>query len=393
MELRNKRQVELILGSFNLTNFIFKNEIVLILFILPFFKSSGFDYVPGLSMYCNAMLVVETCLFTSFAIIKRRVSPYGITILLYGIWTYGIAPAFSGYNPPSSYYLFGMLAIIAVIDYGFFIDKFILFKTFSDMACIMLTINFIQLYVMPEGFDGHGLYLLGIRTGFSLYVLSGVFLCIFHDLLVKNKIASKTIYCIVISCATLVLKWVATGLTELIILLLFMIFIYRSRKHIYKCWWFSVGAIIINYVIVFLGNTNSFISWFVVDILKKDLSFTGRRDIWDASIRDILASPIFGYGENSSVVVPGLSMTRASHNQWLYYLHESGIVGGLIILISIIIVIVQLEKINERRAYYMLGAFVFITLVAFITEIQCYIPMYYGIFELALLLTDEFSEI
>lgn len=43
-------------------------------------------------------------------------------------------------------------------------------------------------------------------------------------------------------------------------------------------------------------ENNEFATWFIVDILGKDITFTYRTDLWDASMRLFTESPLMGYG-------------------------------------------------------------------------------------------------
>lgn len=77
-------------------------------------------------------------------------------------------------------------------------------------------------------------------------------------------------------------------------------------------------------------------AYFVEDVLHKDMTFTGRTDLWDLSFLKILQNPLFGVGsceEGRVTLVERYGMELSSHNLFL----EIAVQGGLLALVAFII--------------------------------------------------------
>ena len=116
-------------------------------------------------------------------------------------------------------------------------------------------------------------------------------------------------------------------------------------------------------------------------MLGRDLTFTGRTDIWAATLADISVCPIFGYGGIAYVVVDGA--IKAFHCLWLSIAHESGLVGLVIYAIPFLMATRCFHK-ESSNPPSQICAMVFIAmLVASFVEIQTYFPFLYGILVLS----------
>lgn len=74
-----------------------------------------------------------------------------------------------------------------------------------------------------------------------------------------------------------------------------------------------------HYLIVILSSGAAF-SYLIVNILKKDLTFSGRRTIWEYALLQIKESPFWGYGEiqNARYITVGTAKFNA-HNIFYKY--------------------------------------------------------------------------
>lgn len=112
-------------------------------------------------------------------------------------------------------------------------------------------------------------------------------------------------------------------------------------------------------------------------MLHKDVTLTGRTHIWDAVIYDINHSPVWGYGDISSVTVNDVQ--KACHNQWLYITHESGYVGLLLFIAGILVSFSIAHRYEHTNIYKLFVCMEAAILVATISEIQLYVPFFYAL--------------
>ena len=75
------------------------------------------------------------------------------------------------------------------------------------------------------------------------------------------------------------------------------------------------------------------ISNFLVNILERSVTISGRTRIWTSCLRYIEAKPLFGYGILTSdeyIVMTGMRAGTNAHNIVLTYLLSGGIIGTII---------------------------------------------------------------
>lgn len=94
----------------------------------------------------------------------------------------------------------------------------------------------------------------------------------------------------------------------------------------------NVKGILIGYgvltVLLVLGSV-AFLRPIVEGIFHKDLTFSGRTDIWAQMCLLIVAKPILGYGVSSGTALStmlGKIDRTSAHNQWLNFLYQGGLV-------------------------------------------------------------------
>lgn len=246
--------------------------------------------------------------------------------------------------------------------------------------------------------DKYYTLLLGILFVLSVAIYCQLFQCILHPekWMVEdtkdihgfilggnyNHIGSRVIVALAVSIITVrQSKWLKYNLVLLFICSFVILFMVRSMTSLSCMFLFLflslirnkkllslgiaglfVGAILFEVIVCFSGTglqNNELASWFVKDVLGKDMTFTGRTYMWDAAIRVINQSPIWGYGYPDREWYMANMTTRAigAHN----YILNTMIYGGVILLIIYISAIVKsiahLIKINDVNSMRLMSAF------------------------------------
>ena len=83
-------------------------------------------------------------------------------------------------------------------------------------------------------------------------------------------------------------------------------------------------------------------SWVIQNLLKKDLTLSGRSGIWDAIVVAIARKPLFGYGNLEGTSIVTITNDRYgvnAHNMYLWCLFRGGIfnLASLLILLGLTI--------------------------------------------------------
>lgn len=374
------------LGHIKLSDSIFSNQLVIAILLLPFLKTSGFDFIPGLSEICNVMLVLECILLLGINILENRMSPFYKIIIVLEIWTFFIAPLISKCESPSFFYLAGTLGIISFFELGFSVSPKRMLAATSKMFTMMILLNAVMLLMIPGGISGEGgvnYYLFGLRTGFSLFVIPGMMFNHIYDKM-KGRLSLRTVVAVIASIFSLLNQWVATGIVQLAIAFI-LLFSFNNRNMVKKInvVWIAIVLFVLNFFVTAFGSQNK-IMLLVTSIMNKDITISGRTQIWSYVIEKIKTSPIAGLGNDSTVTV-GI-VEKSAHNHWLHVAMEGGCVAVVLLIIAILVSCIYLYKNCNSEQYNICMAFMVATLVGCITEIQTYVPFFYLIFEMPFLL-------
>ena len=134
------------------------------------------------------------------------------------------------------------------------------------------------------------------------------------------------------------------SMTALSCLFLFLFFCLIKNRRILSIGLIAlyVGVLLFQVIVCFSGTgleNNELARWFVVDILEKDMTFTGRTEMWDSALRVIAESPLWGYGlVNIDWYMTHMSSRAVgAHN----FILNTMIHGGIILLALYIIIIIK----------------------------------------------------
>lgn len=385
----------LIVNNKEIASFFYSRISTIMLLLFPFFKTSGFDYIPGLSILCNGMIMIECLFFLTLNILEKRMSVFGKLIILLQVWIFFIAPKISGYDAPSFFYFAGALGILSFFEVGMPRNSKKLMRAVSYLFTLMTFINTLQLLAMPNGFistDGLSVYIFGLRTGFSLFIIPGIMFNLINDMYCGKRISFSTVVIFITGTFALFREMIGTGICELMIIVGLLLLI-RNQK-ISKKINFALVALLLmllNISMTILGHDNK-IMYFISDVFNKDISLSGRTEIWQEVVKKIATSPIAGVGRSSTVTIG--TTQRPAHNQWLHFGLESGYVGMIIIFIAVLGSFWFLYKKRNAKWYKIVSICTISILVGSITEIQTYVPFFYVVYDMPYLLTilDEKKE-
>jgi O-antigen ligase len=165
-----------------------------------------------------------------------------------------------------------------------------------------------------------------------------------------------------ISCFALL--FMVRSMTALSCMFLFLLFFFIQNKRLLSlgAMCIYVGVILFQVIVCFSGTgleNNDLARWFIVDVLGKDMTFTGRTEMWDSALRVISESPIWGYGFVDSDWFHAHMSNRAigAHN----FILNTMVYGGIILLALYFAIILKsignLIRINDICSKKMIAAF------------------------------------
>lgn len=375
-------------GSYNIMSGIFSKQWLISLLLIPYFKTSYFDFVPGLSMICNVMLAAECIFFVGINILERRFTVFSKIILILEVWIYFIAPLISKAERPSFFYLMSALGILSFFELGMSRNEYNVITATGRLFTIMILLNILTHTVLPEitTSDGSVLYLFGLRTGFSLFIIPGILFNLLRDKM-NQKFSIQTLITFVGGTFSLFEQMVVTGILELLIIIILLILL-KNKKISEKINFALVAVLLLllDISMTVFGAQNNIMNSIAI-FFNKDLSLSGRTTIWEKVIEKLSHSPIAGFGADSNVSI-GLT-ERPAHNQWLHVAMEGGYVAMAILILAVIISFIYLYKKKKSEWYTIVSVCTIAILVGSITEIQTYVPFFYVVLSLPFIISEK----
>lgn len=291
----------------------------------------------------NYVQMVGCLLMMGLFYIYRK-TPNIITVILILMQ---LLQAFSTYNNNG---------MIEFVNLSRFMGIILLFDFFSkdfDLLInpFMVIFEFMTYYnlftVIHKGPDMYGSFYgaLGYDNGFISYLLTAYFWALLY-MFYKKKIVRPCLLIIVINY-TLIYTWSATGLFGIFVLDLLVVinFFVKLRLSLFKGF---LIFLVSNFAIVFLRIQNIF-SFIIVDILHKDISFTGRTTVWDSSIKKIPYKFLLGYGFMGQEKESQILGDVYCHNALLEILFRGGLIRLILFGLFIYIISKKTEAYLQQR--------------------------------------------
>ena len=321
-------------------------------FILIFFllKPSGLDnYSDVLNNVLNAFRLLSLIFINFNFLLKIKKVSFTLPIIVLGIievitiiscFINGISP----YN--AIIYWHGILSLMLLAE----INKDDL-KRFCKILLYVLMLytilNFLAIllfYILEKPVNEKIIFLLGAKNMPILYIFPCLVLLMINTL--NNNIIKKArfYYLFLIICLiSILVTHSATSTVAISLLVLYAIF-YNNKlvnKILDKISIKMVFSImILFFILIVIFGIQKYFSSFIVGILGKDLTFTGRTQIWEKAISLIKERPLLGFGWNydltnmyNTIFWQKYFDATNAHNFILNIGYKSGIIASISYLV------------------------------------------------------------
>ena len=277
-------------------------SLILIVFVLQ--AAFDFNAIHMLTAsYAMLALVLVGALCSFFLILRQRT----ITLLdmLYMVFMTIIAVSSLAHGTDFRHWVYFCFSICLLrFFFNFYQDRL-------SMLIIAMTIGFslaamIQLYQLVTHPD---MWIIRENNADTGYILGGNYNQIGVRLLVTlilnmlcTKINRKFVFLLIpIAVICIIMPLMVGSMTSVASIILFILicFIPSLRLRRLSVVVMLTAIAFFQIFVCFNGKgieNNDFMVWFVEDVLGKDITFTNRTHMWDASLRVTAESPIWGYG-------------------------------------------------------------------------------------------------
>lgn len=347
----------------------FNNSFFAAIILLIFIKPAYFSHIQLFGKFYKyaEIFITSLMLFYSFFCKKKTFST---------IWYYlffGIMLLSTVLNNKSLYDFSN--GILSTIGLCVFFDLYIkknpktLFKAFTILE-LYIIINFITIILFPTGMYKSGVYyenwFLGYKNIQIRTILPIICISIINSYMRFDRLNLKTKVLLVICIITFILTKSSTALVGFFIFLILFLK-YHDNKPLPKILniKFAILTTSILFSMISILKLQNLFKFFIVDILNKDITFSGRIIVWDKAINFISAKPIIGYGyttgEQFQTIFNSIFFTHP-HNYYLYIL----MTGGLLLLAIIIIGLLHVDKAISKSENSKYGKVILFTIISFL---------------------------
>lgn len=252
-------------------------------------------------------------------------------------------------------------------------------KFFVYYYSLLSILNTFIILILPMGLDpsynngANQIYLLGIdnKIAFITVPVLGLALIYINKYCKPERKKFLFICAVIVFALPELLMWVGSGivgfLTVILLLLFYEVPVVRRYLTLKNC--LIVTGILLFVVLSGSISEKGLFAKFVVDILHKDISFSGRTVLWDQALDLIKQSPILGYGlqEVESYGLHfsdryGIYYGFSAHNGFLLLL----LYGGAVLCLAYINMFLTAGKIKYiRQTWNKNLEYLIFTLIAF----------------------------
>lgn len=341
--------------------------ILILLCITPLFLPDYFFRYKLLDNIINSSILIILIVFIFLNLLYiKKINLFVIFSFLFFVWRYYSSHIISnGITDMNN--LICTFAIILVSN--FFLNKniSIFLNCMFILFSLLIFINFMTQIVYTNGLyidnprinQYRPAWIFGIDNAFTYYILPMISVIVFRSIYLFNKLTLPTIIITIISITSIIWAHSATAIVSMALFLI-LIFCYKFKIANKLINFINLTIIyIIIWILVIRVNSYETFEYFIVDILGKDLTFSGRTRIWNVAFEVIKEELWFGHGIGYAFKV---SYTYfVAHNQFLQLTIESGLIGLILFLIILAIVgyILQLNSMYKESFIILGGIFMF----------------------------------
>jgi O-antigen ligase len=233
------------------------------------------------------------------------------------------------------------IEIILSKVFKFFIVTSILYYLVGIIYLYILSMDISSMYLNEHSLGIFGLYLEGHMPRFRGLSESPNNYFYVAFLIMNYFIYKKNLKFALLTLMTILLTLSATAYLVLILTLLLNIL---NKRNIVKLLTISIFVIIIIFLIY---NNNEYIYNLLNYRYERILTGSGRFELWIYTIQEIIKSPYFGYGANTSrIILEHYHQYQSAHNSILDMALTTGIFGVVILVFYYYIIFITSLKLN-----------------------------------------------
>ncbi len=272
-------------------------------------------------------------------------------------------------------------------------------KVLSYVLFLEVLGNYFTQLMFPEGLmlvnDKRIAFLLGIENRFVFTYIA--FLAFGLPVFLSGRSLFKRIYIfgLLICNLSLIRAWSVGAMLGIIVfdLLFILTCVDLNPLNIWTSTIIWVTLLLL--LVVFRVQTTPFLENFIVNVLKKDVTFSGRLPIWIKTLGHIRERLLLGYGLQSTPYLSTQFLLGVSHPhcQMLQILYQGGLVGILLHLWYGAECLFKLSRLSEKKLYRMYISMYMALMTMLIVDSWTSTSYYFMIYVLIAIYPNEKEEV
>ena len=289
------------------------------------------------------------------------------------------------------YYAVSMSAYCVLIDLKFREDSLFVLDFITRLFGFILILTLVFQLINPTAFgvgagsgNNYNFWVSDNEMGYVYVPLVVAVAC--REWIIKQKFSRKTCFFLAVASTSVFMAWSGACVTGTIIMLIgFVVAIFDIK-------WFTFKRLFILYLVLFIGivifRIQDIFSFFIVDVLHKDLTLTGRVYAWDMALETIRNNLFIGYGTINGGRLTILQVWAntdpvSTHSFFLEVTLQGGLIGIALYVLAYIFAGRKLLNNSGNRLIIFIAASIFAVLVMYITEGWIYHTFQYTLLYLA----------
>lgn len=352
--------------------------------IIALFAVSNFlpEYFAGMQPFAILLKLAYNGyligMFVEFIVDKKIEKKITLWVIIYYLCLMCSTVIYSGYNIPLLR-SFVKNAAISIVVINFF-AKYIrsqsnyFFKICAGIGEVGAILNFFSIIFFPAGLfitakTGEPCWLYGHKNSLLIAIIIPLFAsAVIYRNQKTGRISIRTFLFAFVILISAILSGASTVMICMILLILMMFILSSHKMRTYismkKC---IYGPFILGILVAFFRIQNLF-SFFIVDILNKNLTLSTRTIIWEYALQYFKESPVLGVG----YLFPGdlykMILLSSTHNFIIGILFHMGVLGVIVWTIAFSAIIYKNKKSKCNQIMRICAVFLMIYLIQGITE-------------------------
>lgn len=326
--------------------------------LFPFIQQRTLEELPRIAtLYKAATLLASACII-AYVCIMNRIRVRGDIVLHVAFWgIYFVSSLiYSQRSIPRVLYNSIVFLSMMVFLYAFIKKNLqMILRILSYIYGAFIYLNFILDFVFPNGLyktaDYHAAHLLGDDNAVVYVALPGLVIMACYSILAYGKIKYPVWGAALITEISLIRVWSVSAMAMLTMFIFLMIFVTKVGNIDHRL---LLGGVLCAMFICLFGLSNSSVQAFIVNVLHKDATLSGRTILWAGALKMISLQPLLGYGGYYEYgrFSTSEAFTYSCHTPYLQLMIDGGI---LLFAVFVLIVFRAFRQMRHHKNNVYLG--------------------------------------